>query len=172
LTQRLADYGTVVAVVLVLAGLFRLARFLLGRFVSSLRGKGCRFSSDDSLLWGMRFLLVGLIFLPFITSLLAFADNSRLPGGMALHLFMTVLSVLLFSFAEDLFRDYNSYADGALESLQWHGKRLFVPVVLFWVIGCVFISPLFYSGLTILVCLFYRLCLYFRKPAIQKTKAK
>jgi hypothetical protein len=164
LTQRLTDYAIVLGVVLVLMSLFRLSRFLLHRFIEKKRTSPAGFSADVALLWGMRFLLVGLLMLPFITSLLAFIDNARLVGGMTLHLALTAVSVVLFSFAEDLFRDYNSYGESELKPVSWHARRLAVPVIAFWAIGCVFISPLFYSGLTILVAAFYRICLHFRRP--------
>ncbi|PIE51750.1 hypothetical protein CSA37_07040 [Candidatus Fermentibacteria bacterium] len=156
--ERLLDYGIVLGVVLVLMGLFRLSRFLLRRFTAREN-----FDADRALVWAGYFLLSGLLLLPFITALLAFADNQALAGGMPLHLFLTAISVVLFSFAEDLFRDYNSYGSRELKPLSWHVKKLLIPVLVFWIIGCVFISPLFYSGLTVLTSVFYRLCLFFRK---------
>ncbi len=156
--ERLLDYGIVLGVVLVLMGLFRLSRFLLRRFTAREN-----FDADRALVWAGYFLLSGLLLLPFITALLAFADNQALAGGMPLHLFLTAISVVLFSFAEDLFRDYNAYGSKKLKPLNWHVKKLLIPVLAFWVIGCVFISPLFYSGLTVLTAVFYRLCLFFRK---------
>lgn len=165
MSQRLIDYGIVLAVVLVLSGLFRLSRHLLGVFIKKQESRGIVFSSDQALVWGMRFLLGGMILLPFVTSILAFAQNRQLVGGIALHLGLTAVSVVLFSFAEDLFRDYNSYRCNNLKSVSWHSKKLLLLVLLFWVTGCVFLSPLFYSGLTVLLVVFYRLCLYFRKTS-------
>lgn len=173
MSQRLTDYGTVLAVVLVLSGLFRLSRWVLGLFIKKMDSKGSPFSSDQALLWGIRFMLSGMILLPFITSLLAFGNNTHLSGGMALHLVLTAVSVVLFSFAEDLFRDYNNYDKSTLKPVSWHFRQLYIPVLVFWIIGCVFLSPLFYSGLTILVSVFYRLCLYFRKsPVTEKPRKK
>ncbi len=166
MSQRLIDYGIVLVVVLVLSGLFRLSRYLLGVFIKKNEISGKLFSSDNALLWGMRFLLGGMLLLPFVTSLLAFIENQKLIGGMTLHLVLTAVSVILFSFAEDLFRDYNNYEHSILKEVSWHQKKLLLPVLLFWVTGCIFLSPLFYSGLTILIAIFYRLCLYFRKNAL------
>lgn len=170
MSQRLIDYGIVLAVVLVLSGLFRLSRQLLTLFIKKQESKGNEFTSDQALLWGMRFLLCGMMLLPFLTSLLAFVQNGQLVGGMTLHLGLTAISVVLFSFAEDLFRDYNRYSRKNIMPVAWHTKKLLVPVIVFWAAGCVFISPLFYSGLTILLVFFYRLCLYFRKALEQPVK--
>lgn len=172
MSQRLTDYAIVLAIVLVLSGLFRLSRYLLGLFIQKKEVEGKEFSSDQALIWGMRFLLGGMILLPFVTSLLAFVQNRHLAGGMALHLTLTALSVVLFSFAEDLFRDYNSFLHKKLKPVSWHTRKLYLPVLLFWVTGCVFLSPLFYSGLTILLIVFYRLCLFFRKNSDQKQQQK
>ncbi len=160
-------------VVLLLSGLFRLSRYLLNVFIRSREKKGFLFTSDQALIWGMRFLLGGMLLLPFVTSLLSFVRNDTLVGGMPLHLILTAISVILFSFAEDLFRDYNSYLNSALKTVQWHRKKLLVPLIVFWVVGCVFLSPIFYSALTLLIVLFYRLCLYFRKTTVPvKVKRK
>ena len=171
MSQRLIDYGIVLAVVLVLSGLFRLSRYLLGSFIKKQDSSGTQFTSDQALFWGMIFLLGGMIFLPFVTSVLAFVQNGQLIGGMPLHLALTALSVVLFSFSEDLFRDYNSYNADKIQPISWHTKRLLTPLLVFWIIGCLFLSPLFYSGLTILIAVFYRLCLFFRKTAATKSKS-
>lgn len=171
LPQRLTDYGIVLGIVLLLSGLFRLSRYLLDTFIKKQEAGGYTFTSDQALLWGMRFLLGGMILLPFVTSILAFVQNQQLIGGMSLHLGLTAVSVILFSFAEDLFRDYNKYKTDQLKPFSWHTKKLLLPVILFWITGCVFISPLFYSGLTVLLAIFYWLCLYFRKTTRQ-SKAK
>ncbi|MCK5035046.1 MAG: hypothetical protein KAS73_04065 [Candidatus Sabulitectum sp.] len=170
--QRLMDYGVVLVVVLLLSGLFRLSRHLLAVFIKRQEAPGKEFTSDQALLWGMRFLLGGMILLPFVTSILAFAQNRHLVGGMPLHLGLTALSVVLFSFAEDLFRDYNSYKNNSLKTVQWHTKKLLLAVLVFWAIGSVFLSPLFYSGLTILIAVFYRMCLYFRKEVTSDEKTR
>lgn len=163
--QRLTDYGIVLGVVLVLMSLFKFSRYLLYLFISRHEKNHGGFTADTALLWGMRFLLAGLLMLPFITSVLAFINNSRLAGGMALHLLLTALSVVLFSFSEDLFRDYNKFGGTELKQSHWHWKKLAFPLIGFWIIGCVFLSPLFYSGLTVLAVVFYMICLYFRKPS-------
>jgi hypothetical protein len=172
LSQRLIDYGIVLAIVLILSGLFRLSRYLLVVFIKRREVKGIPFTSDQALLWGMRYLLCGLLLLPFVTSLLAFIQNQKLIGGMPLHLILTALSVVLFSFAEDLFRDYNSYSHSCLLPVSWHLKKLLVPFILFWVTGSIFLSPLFYSGLLILLFVFYRLCLFFRKTSLPLKQKK
>ncbi len=164
MTDRLLDYAIVLGVVLLLMSLFKISRFLLHRFTGMKRPAGSEFSADHALLWGLRSLLAGLLLLPFITSLLAFANNQRLLGGMPLHLALTAVSVVLFSFAEDLFRDYNSYGAISLKPLSWHTRRVTPLLLAFWIVGTVFLSPLFYSGLTVLVAVFYRLCLHFRNP--------
>lgn len=161
--QRLTDYGIVLGIVLVLMSLFKLSRYLLHKITGARGPAGTDFNTDCALVWGLRFLLTGLLLLPFLTSILAFFNNAHLPGGMTLHLVLTAISVVLFSLAEDLFRDYNSYGTASLKPVSWHMRRSILPLSLFWVIGCVFISPLFYSGLTILVAVFYRLCLTFRR---------
>jgi ABC-type Fe3+-siderophore transport system permease subunit len=145
---------------------------MLGVFIRNREKAGVEFSSDLALVWGMRFLLGGMLLLPFVTSLLAFLHNSHLIGGMPLHLGLTAISVVLFSFAEDLFRDYNSYQTDSLKPVSWHKRILLLPVLVFWVVGCVFLSPLFYSALTILLVIFYRLCLYFRKTPEPSGKKK
>ncbi len=170
MTQRLADYGIVLGVVLVLVLLFRLSRNLLHRFTLTAEKKNGAFSLDDALVWGMRFLLTGLLLLPFVTSILAFVDNRHLTGGIVLHLCLTAVSVILFSFAEDLFRDYNSYGGPQLRPVSWHWKRVMPLLLGFWVIGSVFLSPLFYSGLTVLAAVFYRLCLFFRRAERQSAR--
>ncbi len=169
MSERLIDYGIVIFIVVLLSLLFRLSRYLLNSFISRSERKGFIFSSDMALLWGMRFLLVGMLLLPFITSMFAFINNKNLIGGMPFHLFLTAISVVLFSFSEDLFRDYNSYNKTSLKPQVWHAKQLVIPVVVFWLIGILFISPLFYSGLTILIVVFYKLCLVFRKTELTET---
>lgn len=168
--QRLIDYGIVLGVVVVLMSLFKLSRFLLHRFIQHRINTKGGFSVDSALLWGMRFLLAGLLMLPFITSVLAFFNNRHLVGGMPLHLSLTAVSVILFSFAEDLFRDYNSYGKTKLEPVAWHIRKLALPLAVFWVVGCLFLSPLFYSALTVLTVAFYRICLHFRKPLLPAGK--
>ena len=170
MSERLMDYGIVLVVVLLLSGLFRLSRSLLGFFIKKHEREGKAFSSDQALLWGMIFLLGGMILLPFVTAILAFIQNRQLVGGMSLHLGLTAVSVVFFSFAEDLFRDYNKYRNDHKKPVSWHTKKLLLPVLVFWAIGSIFLSPLFYSGLTLLIVVFYGLCLYFRKTPERKTK--
>ncbi len=172
MSERFIDYGIVIFIVILLSLLFKLSRHLLNSFTSKFEQKGIAFSSDMALLWGMRFLLTGMLLLPFITSLFAFANNQQLIGGMPFHLFLTAVSVVLFSFSEDLFRDYNTYNNTSLKPQVWHAKKLVIPIIIFWLVGVIFISPLFYSGLTILIVVFYKLCLVFRKTQLIEVATK
>jgi hypothetical protein len=46
-----------------------------------------------------------------------------------------------------------------------HFKRLTIPFIVFWMIGVIFLSPIFYSGLTVILALFYLYALSCRKTA-------
>ena len=156
--SRLIDYGLVLIVILLIMGLFRFSRYLLDCFLASIRKKGKRISSDSTLYTGMIFLLSGLLFLPFFTSLLAFVRRDFLSGGMVLHLVLVSISVIVFSIAEDLFRIYRNFpadSEKGRWSVSEHFRKLSLPLMVFWIIGCVFISPLFYSGLSLVLSLFY-----------------
>ena len=156
--DRLIDYGLVLLVILVIMGLFRVSRMLLERFLRRSREAGRQITRDGALLGGMLFLLSGLLFLPFVTALISFVKNDFLPGGMILHLVLVALSVIVFSIAEDLFRIFREFPvdpERGPWSVSDHMKRLVIPLMAFWAVGCVFLSPLFYSGLTVLLAVFY-----------------
>jgi hypothetical protein len=153
-TDRLLDYGLVALVVVIVAGLFRCSRIILKLFLTRLEASG-PLSADRVLRAGFLILLAGLLMLPFLTSLLAFANSTALPGGMPLHLAVVALSIILFSIAEDLFRSFRAYPRDATWSTGRHIASMSVPLVVFWAIGCLLLSPIFYSGLSIILALFY-----------------
>lgn len=155
MTERLLDYGLVALVILAVVVLFRVSRILMNRVMKILERDGVVPGADRVLFTGFMFLLTGLLFLPFFTSVLAFFSSERLPGGMIFHLFMVALSVILFSVAEDLFRVFSSRPSGSPWSKTRHMKAITIPLLVFWGIGCLFLSPLFYSGLTIILAVFY-----------------
>jgi len=165
--DRLTDYGLVLLVILVIMGLFRVARKLLEKSLSRLSAGGRPLTRDRALYSGMLFLLAGLLFLPFVTALISFVSSEFLPGGMVLHLFLVAVSVVVFSISEDLFRIYRglpSDPDGGAWSVSMHMRRLVIPLMVFWAAGCVFLSPLFYSGLSVLLTLFYLYAVAFCRP--------
>lgn len=166
MVQRLTDYALVGLVVLVIFGLFRLSRIILGRVLKSLENRYGPLGPDRTLFAAFLFLLTGLLFLPAITCLLALLNSEYLPGGMVLHLVLVALSIILFSISEDMFRDFPSMeADGRSWSAGEHFRRLAFPFALFWALGVVFLSPLFYSGLTVILALFYMYALSCRKTS-------
>ena len=155
MTERLIDYGMVALVILVIVGLFRLSRMLMNRMLSRLRIKYPVLTADRLMVTGFITLLTGMIFLPFITSVFSLIDNQHLTGGMLFHLLLVALSVILFSIAEDLFRLFSTYPPDRNWSRKKHFRVISAPLIVFWAIGCLFISPLFYSGLTVILALFY-----------------
>jgi len=154
LTERLIDYGLVAIVVVVVAGLFRISRILMKRLLNCMETRHS-LTADLVLRTGFLILLAGLLMLPFITSLLAFISTTHLPGGMPLHLVMVAVSIILFSISEDLFRSFRSYP----RAVGWTARRHFtfasLPLAAFWAVGCLLLSPLFYSGLSIILAAFY-----------------
>ena len=154
--QRLLDYAIVAAVVLAVFGLFRLSRVLLKQFLFRLESKIGKLGPDRTLFVSFIFLLSGLLFLPSATALLALMDSRHLVGGMPLHLSLVALSIILFSMSEDMLREFPSMkGDSNLWSVSEHFKRLSIPLLLFWALGILFLSPIFYSALTIILSLFY-----------------
>lgn len=150
------DYALVAMVILVIFGLFRLSRYIMVRILALLKRKFDCFGRDRLLFTAFMFLLAGLIFLPSFTSVLSLFNNRYLTGGMIFHLVMVAFSIILFSVSEDMFREYTGcrkVCEGWSRSL--HLKRISLPVIVFWTLGCLFLSPLFYSGLTIILLLFY-----------------
>lgn len=172
LGQRLIDYAMVAIVILAVFGLFRLSRVLMQRLLVNLRNRYPLFGADRMLVTGLIFLLTGLLFLPLFTSLLALINNARLCGGIALHLVLVAISIVLFSIAEDLFRDFSACRSEKYWTIGKHFKCVSLPFILFWMAGSVFISPLFYSGLTLVLAIFYLSALSCRSGTCSETGAK
>ncbi len=162
--QRLTDYAMVALVILVIFGLFRLSRLIMNRMLKHIQARYGTLSPDLALYIAFLFLLTGLMFLPAFTSLLAVINNQYLFGGMFLHLVLVAVSIILFSIAEDMFREFPSMP-GTKEmwTISGHFRRMSIPFAVFWALGVVFISPLFYSGLTVILALFYLFALSCRK---------
>lgn len=154
MTERLIDYGLVAIVVVAVAGLFRISRILMKRLLNRVEAR-CRLTADLVLRMGFLLLLAGLLMLPFITSLLAFINTSHLPGGMPFHLVMVAVSIVLFSISEDLFRSFRSYPREPDWTAGRHFLFISIPLAVFWAVGCLLLSPLFYSGLSIILAVFY-----------------
>ena len=128
--DRLLDYGLVLLVILGIMALFRVSRKLLELRLSKLEARNHIVTADNALFSGMVCLLVGLLFLPFVTALISFVSSDFLPGGMVLHLLLVAVSVVVFSISEDLFRIFRDLPDDP-EKGRWttreHMKRLSVP---------------------------------------------
>jgi hypothetical protein len=166
--ERLTDYGLVLLVILVIMGLFRISRKLLEKSLSRLSARGRPLTRDRAIYSGMLFLLAGLLFLPFVTALISFVSSEFLPGGMVFHLVLVAVSIVVFSISEDLFRIYRSLPcdpDEGAWSVSGHMSRLVIPLMIFWAAGCVFLSPIFYSGLTVLLTVFYLYAVAFCRPS-------
>ena len=170
--QRLIDYAMVAIVILTVFGLFRLSRILMHRLLKNLRSRYSVFGADHMLVTALIFLFTGLLFLPAFTSLLAVTNSRHLTGGIAVHLLLVAISIVLFSISEDLFRDFSTCSSDKNWSIGSHFKYVSVPFILFWTVGCVFISPLFYSGLTIILVLFYLYALSCRSGTCNGTGDK
>lgn len=164
--DRLVDYLYVAVVIAALWGLFRLARAITGRYLQRLEAARSRagraLSRDEVLSRGFTVLLAGLIAMPLVTAAISVFAGRRLPGGIYLHLLMVALSVVIFSVVEDLFRLYKSYPSGPGWSVSRHLRRAGPLILAFWATGCLFLSPLFYSGLSLLLLLFYLFALWCR----------
>ena len=167
MNQRVHDILLVVLVLAVLKGLFELTRLLLRRFMTLLAARGHALTRDTAIQWGVGFLLCGLLLLPFFTSILALFDNRALAGGIVLHLVLVAASIVLFSFAEDLIRLYNTFPAGrtGLLPVRRHLERMLPFLGAFWAIGFLFLSPIFYSALTLLIFIFFMAVLHGRKKA-------
>ncbi|OPL19672.1 MAG: hypothetical protein AVO35_01490 [Candidatus Aegiribacteria sp. MLS_C] len=151
-------------VVLIVFGLFRLSRIIMRSVVRRLEARHGSFGSDRMLITGFLFLLCGLLFLPAFTAVLALVDQHHLSGGMVLHLVLVALSIILFSIAEDMFRDFPAIHGGKdLWSVSAHFRRIAMPLMVFWLIGVLFLSPIFYSGLSLILAIFYLFALSCRK---------
>ncbi|MBD3369320.1 hypothetical protein GF402_03035 [Candidatus Fermentibacteria bacterium] len=165
MVQRLTDYALVFLGIFVLWLIFKLSRRLLNALSSYLRRKGRRPTSDRILLIGLLLLLAGLLFLPLLTAAIASISPRRLPGGMPIHLLMVIISIIVFSMSEDLFRTFPTAPPGTEGYWPlWRHLRTVVPAVLvFWALGAIFISPIFYAGLTVIIMIFYLYALACRK---------
>lgn len=148
--QRLADYGTILVVIAALMVLFRVSRFLLGRLLPRL-GRGGEPSADRVIQAGMHSLLSGMILLPLSTAALAAADPLRLTGGVWLHLALVAVSVVLFSFAEDLFGSIRRRRREPGWTTARHFRAAAPALLGFWAAGTAFLSPIFYSALTLVL---------------------
>lgn len=155
MSQRLIDYALVALVILGVFGLFRVSRILMRSVLTKLKKRYGVLNADRMLVTGFFFLLAGLMFLPAFTSLLAGINSRMLTGGMVLHLVLVAVSVILFSIAEDLFRDFSSCPPRENWTVSRHFKCISIPFITFWATGCVFLSPIFYSGLTVILAIFY-----------------
>ncbi len=162
MAERLTDYAMVALVIIIIIGLFRLSRILMHVMLRRLKEKYPVLTADRLMVTGFITLLSGMIFLPFITSVFSLIDNHHLTGGMIFHLLLVALSVVLFSIAEDLFRLFSSYPPDRNWSRKKHFSIISIPLLVFWLIGCLFISPLFYSGLTVILAIFYLYALFCR----------
>lgn len=170
MSERLTDYLFVAIVIFIIWILFRLSGFMASLVLKHMKQKTGELSSDLIISTGFFFLLAGLLFLPFITALFAFANNFSLVGKMPMHLILVALSIILFSIAEDLFRVFKNYPRHPDWTVSKHFLILIIPTLVFWLIGILFISPLFYSGLTVILLLFYLFALKCR-PYEQKPKS-
>ncbi len=170
MSERLTDYLFVAIVISIIWLLFRLSGNLATFVLDRIKKKMGNLSSDIIISVGFFFLLGGLLLLPFITALFAFADSFSLIGKMPMHLTLVALSVILFSIAEDLFRVFKNYPRNPDWTVSKHFLVLIIPLLVFWLIGVLFLSPLFYSGLTIILVLFYLFALKCR-PSSRKTKS-
>lgn len=167
--ERLLDYAHVAFVIAVLWGLFRAARWITSRYLARLEARmdsrGRRLTRDEVLSRGFLVLLAGLMAMPAATVGLALAGNRHLVGGIYLHLAMVAVSVVVFSVVEDLFRLYRSYPSNEAWSVSTHLSRVGPAIIAFWAIGCLLLSPLFYSGLSLILLVFYLYALWCRRDS-------
>lgn len=153
--------------VLVVFGLFRLSRIIMRSVVRWLEDRHGKFGPDRMLFTGFLFLLCGLLFLPAFTAVLSLLDDYRLVGGMVLHLALVALSIILFSIAEDMFRDFPAVpVEGDPWTVSAHFRRIVLPLLAFWLIGVLFLSPIFYSALSLILAVFYLYALSCRKISV------
>lgn len=148
------DYALVALVAAVLYALFRVSRRLLRLFLAALEKRGGPLTSDDMIVLGFRVLIAGLLLLPLVTWGLAFADPIRLPGGLVLHLVLVAISIVLFSFAEDLFGGISRLPAGGMGAGA-HWRKTGPLLMAFWLVGYLLISPLFYTGVTLCLALLH-----------------
>jgi hypothetical protein len=173
LGQRLTDYALVALVILAVFGLFRLSRIVMNLVLRRIRSKHGELGPDLTLFVAFMFLLIGLLFLPSLTAVLAVINNHHLFGGLILHLVMVAISIVLFSIAEDMFREFPSIPGGReMWTVSEHFRRMAFPLTAFWAVGVIFLSPIFYSGLTLVLAIFYLYALSCRKAEEAATTGK
>jgi len=153
--QRLTDYGTVLLVVVAMMGLFRLSRLLLGRILAAREARGVSCDCDDHIRLGFFFLLAGMLLLPLATAAAACIDSTALAGGVFLHLPLVAVSIVFFSLAEDLFAGMKKRPASKRLSTGAHFRTAGPLLLGFWALGSAFLSPIFYTALTLILGLFY-----------------
>lgn len=153
--QRLTDYGIVLLVVAAMMGLFRLSRFLLARVLASREARGLTCDCDDHIRLGFLFLVAGMLLLPLATAALACLDPLSLTGGAFLHLLLVAVSIILFSFAEDLFAGMKRRPAARRVTAGAHFRTAGPLLLGFWLLGSIFLSPIFYTAFTLILGLFY-----------------
>lgn len=153
--QRLTDYGIVLLVVAAMMALFRLSRLLLARMLAARENRGIVCDCDDHIRLGFLFLVAGMLLLPLATACAACLDASKLAGGVYLHLFLVALSIILFSFAEDLFAGMKRHPAARRLTAGAHFRTAGPLLLCFWILGSAFLSPIFYTALTLILGLFY-----------------
>jgi hypothetical protein len=155
LMQRFIDYGLILGVVVVLMLVFRLTRALLGRLLSAYSARHGEPDCDTVIRMGFHALLAGMLFLPLVTALLANFDGDRLTGGIYLHLFLVAISIIVFSFAEDLFGSMKKRPRPSSVPAAIHFRTAGPSLLVFWILGSLFLSPIFYTAMTLLLGGFY-----------------
>ncbi len=153
--QRFMDYAVVLGVVAVLMALFRLSRYLLARMLRARAAASGEPDCDETIRIAFRFLLIGLLFLPLVTALAARLDSRFLSGGVYLHLSLVAVSIVLFSFAEDLFAGMKRRPRTRVMKAADHFRTAGPSLLIFWVLGSLFLSPIFYTALTVVLGGFY-----------------
>lgn len=165
--QRLADYGVVLIVVAAMMALFRLSRLLLSRLLAAREARGAACDCDEHIRLGFFFLVAGMLLLPLATAAAACIDGSMLAGGIFLHLSLVAISIVLFSFAEDLFAGMKKRPAARRMTASVHFRTAGPLLLCFWVLGSVFLSPIFYTALTLILGLFYLFALAARPDGPQ-----
>lgn len=153
--QRLTDYGIVLLVVGAMMALFRLSRLLLDRVLAAREARGAVCDCDELIRLGFLFLVAGMLLLPLVTAAAACIDSVSLAGGAFLHLLLVAISIVLFSFAEDLFAGMKKRPAAKRLPAGAHFRTAGPLLLCFWVLGSAFLSPIFYTALTLILGLFY-----------------
>lgn len=153
--QRFIDYAVILGVIAALMFMFRLTRSFLSRLLSAYAAKHGEPDCDTVIKMGFHALLAGMLLLPLITALIANFGNRILTGGIYLHLSLVALSIILFSFAEDLFGSMKNRPRVRLLTAGQHFRTAGPSLLAFWILGSLFLSPIFYSALTLILGGFY-----------------